>query len=270
MLLHIRRCKSLSTNCHKKLPKVNVMQKANIILTSLSIALLLTIVGLSNASPVGTPGVGVGNTATYGNVNFDWSSNDPSATPPSQWIGLNGTAWFRGTIENIAGTNVTINSLIHYNNGTEDTELGWVDVDTGQGDMTLFLISANLNVSNPIYITGDYSDLTINETIPMPYPGGQRQTNHVNVTTEVTSEFFNVSLSMNLYWDKATGVLTQMSIISNQTMTYTTNYSISMQLTDSSVWVVPEFGMPLFVLLLSSAALVTLVARRKLRRTQIR
>jgi hypothetical protein len=246
------------------------MQKANIILTSLSIALLLVMVGLSNASPAGTPGVSVGNTATYGNVNFDWFSNDPSATPPTQWADLNGTTWFRGTIENITGTNVTISSLIHYDNGTEDTGIGWVDVDTGEGNMTLFLTSSNLNVGDPIYTTGDYSGFSINETIPMTYPGGSRPTNHVNVTMEMTTEFVNVSLSMNLYWDKATGVLTEMSIISNQTMTYTTNYSISMQLADSSVWVVPEFGMPLFMLLLSSAALVTLVARRKLRRTQIR
>jgi len=258
----------LSTISRKKLSQVTCTQKTNILLTSLSIALLLVMVGLSNAS--GTPGVSVGNTATYGNVNFDWSSNDPSATPPAEWIGFNGTAWFSGTIENIAGTNVTISALLHYSNGTEDTELGWVDVDTGEGNMTLFLISANLNVGDPIYTTGDYSDLTINETIPMPYPGGSRQTNHVNVTMEESSELFNVSLSMNLYWDKATGTLTQVSIISNQTITYTTNYSVSMQLTDSNVWVVPEFGMPLIALLLSSAALVTLVATRKLRRTQIR
>jgi hypothetical protein len=227
-------------------------------------------VGLSNASPVGTPGVSVGSTATYGNVNFDWSSSDPSATPPAEWIGLNGTSWFRGTIENIAGTNVTISALLHYSNGTEDTEVGWVDVDTGEGNNTLFLTSANLNVSDPIYTTGSYSGFTINETIPMTYPGGSRPTNHVNVTMKESSELVNVSLSMNLYWDKATGVLTQLSMISNQTMTYTTNYSVSMQLTDSSVWVVPEFGMPLIVLLLSSAALVALVAARRLRRTQIR
>lgn len=239
-------------------------QKTYIILTSLSIALLLVMVSLSNASPVGTPGVSVGNTATYSNAHFYWSSNDPSATPPAEWVALNGTAWFRGTVENIAGTNVTISALLHYNNGTETTDSGWVDVDTGEGNTTLFLTSANLNAGDHIYTTGDYSDLTINETIPLTYPGGSRQTNHVNVTTEESSELINVSLSMNLYWDKATGVLTQMSIISNQTSTYTTNYSVSMQLTDSNVWVVPEFGMPLIALLLSSAALVTLVATRKL------
>jgi hypothetical protein len=241
-----------------------------IILTSLIVALLLVMVGVSNASLAGTPGVSVGDTATYGNVSFDWFSNDPTATPPSEWVGLNGTAWFRGTIQSIVGTNVTISMLLHYSNGTEETEIEWVDVDTGEGNLTLFLISADLNVGDPIYTTVEYSGFTINETIPVTYPGGQRQTNHVNVTMEESSEYINVSLSMNLYWDKTTGILTQMSIMSNQTMTYTTNYSVSIQLTDSSLWVVPEFGMPTLVLLLSSTALVTLVVTGKLRRKQIR
>jgi len=240
------------------------------ILTVLSIALLSIMIGLSNASLVGTPGVNVGNTFTYGNVNFHWYSNDPSATPPAQWMGVNGTAWFKGTIQNIAGTNVTISALLHYSNGTENTQNGWVDVNTGEGNMTMFLIAANLNVGDVVYTGGSYSGLTINETVPMTYSGGSRQTNHVNVTDQESSAYFNFSMSMNLYWDKATGALSQMSIISNQTSTYTTNYSVAMQLTDSNVWVVPEYGMPLIALLLSSVALVTLAAARKLRRTEIR
>lgn len=246
------------------------MRKIDIISTSLIAALLLVMVCLSNVSLAGTPGVSVGNTATYGNVSFDWFSNDPAATPPTEWMGLNGTAWFKGTIQNVAGTNVTISSLLHYSNGTEDTEVGWVDVDTGEGNLTLFLISANLNASSPIYTTGEYSGFTINETIPVTYPGGQRQTNHVNVTMEQISAIINISISMNLYWDKATGVMTQMSMMSNQTMTYTTYYSVSMQLTESSVWVVPEFGMPSIVLLLFTTTLITSVVTRKLRRRQIR
>jgi hypothetical protein len=247
------------------------MQKTNFILTSLSVALLLIMIGLSNASLAATPGVSVGNTFTYGNMNFDWSSNDPSATPPIEWMTLNGTAWFRGTVQNIAGTNVTVSTLLHYNNGTESTELGSVDVDTGDGNMTLFLTSSNLNFGDPVYTTGDYSGFTINETIPMTYPEGSRQTNHVNVTMEESSELYSISLSMNLYWDQATGVLTQMSIISNQTITYNTYYSVSVQLTDSSQWVIPEFvGMPMILLLLCSAALVTFATTRKLRNKQIR
>jgi len=252
---------------NKRVSKGDCVRKTNIIFASFIVVLLLGLVGLSNAPLAATPGVSVGNTATYGNASFNWYSNDPTATPPSEWTTLNGTAWFRGTIQSIVGTNVTISALLHYSNGTEDTEVGWVDVGTGEGNMTLFLVSANLNVGDPVYTTGDYSGFTINETVPMTYPGGQRQTNHLNVTMQESSEYVNVSLSMNLYWDKATGILTQMSMMSNETETYTTDYSVSFQLTDSNVWVVPEFGMPLIVLLLFSATLVTLVAKRKLRKT---
>jgi hypothetical protein len=245
------------------------MEKDKIISAFLPVALLLALVVVTNASPVGTPGVSIGNNFTYGNVSFDWYSNDPNATPPTEWIGLNGTAWFRGTVENVAGTNVTISSLLHYNNGTEETESGWIDVDTGGGNMTLFLISANLNAGNSIYSSGDYSTFTINETIPMTYPGGSRETNHINTTMEVSSPPYYVNLSMNLYWDRATGVLTKLSMISNQTMTYTTNYSVSMELTGSNEWAVPEFfGLPPTLLLLASLALVTLASIRKLRKTQ--
>ena len=249
--------------------KVIYMKKVSIVLTSIS-AVLLLMIALSNASSAGTPGVSAGNIFTYGNVNFDWSSNDPSASPPSQWESFNGTAYFKITVQSVVGTNVSISGLIHYSNGTEDTGTGWVDTDTGEGNMTLFLISANLNVNDTVYTSGDYSTYTINETVPITYPGGNRPANHVNVTMAESIEGFNVSLSMNLYWDKATGVLAQMSIVSNTTLTYTTNYAISMQLTESNVWTIPEFGMLTLALLLSSAALVTLVATRRLRRTLLR
>jgi hypothetical protein len=74
---------------------------------------------------------------------------------------------------------------------------------------------------------------------------------------------------MNLYWDKATGVLTKLSITENETITYTTDWSVSFDLTSSSIWVVPEFnGLPPTLLLLASLTLITLAQRRKLNKTQ--
>ena len=108
---------------------------------------------------------------------------------------------------------------------------------------------------------------TINETIP-----GARQTNHLNVTMEESSPpYATIYLSMNFYWDKATGVLTSLSMISNETITYTTDWSVSFELTASNKWVVPEFvGLPEILLLLASLTLVTLTHRRKLHNTQNR
>ena len=128
------------------------MEKGKSILAFLLIAMLLAICGVSAAAPVRTSGVNAGDTFTYGNASFSWYSDDPTATPPAEWEGMNGTAWFLVTIENVVGTNVTISSLSHYNNGTETTEGGWLDVDTGDSvNMSLFLISANLNAGDSIY-----------------------------------------------------------------------------------------------------------------------
>jgi hypothetical protein len=248
------------------------MDKGKIILAFLLIALLFAI-GKPAAASVRTPGVSVGDTFTYSNVSFNWYSNDPSATPPTEWEGLNGTAWFRGTVGNVVGTNVTSSSLSHYNNGTERTQNGWLDVDTGDGvNMSLIFVSANLNAGDFIYSSGIYSTWYINETISRTYPGGPRDTNHINVTMEASSPpYAYIYLSTNFYWDRATGVLTKVSITSNETTTYTTNWSVTFELTGSNKWTVPEFvGLPQILLLLASLTLVTLAHRRRLYKTQNR
>ncbi len=244
------------------------MDKVRIILAFLAIFLLLTIAGITNSTPFGTPGVSVGNNFTYGNVSFEWYSNDPSAIPPAEWSDLNETAWLLGTVDNIVGTNVSISSVIHFINGTEKTEDNWIDVDTGEGNMTMMLISANLNAGDPIYSGSTYSSWTINETIPITYPGGSRETNHMNTAMEMSMPPYYISFSMNMYWDKTTGILTKLYVTSNQTTAYTTYYSVSMELTESNQWIVPEFfGLLTTLLLLAALASFTLVLKRKLNKT---
>jgi len=248
------------------------MEKGKIVLAFLTIALLLAMIGASTAVPVRTPGVNVGDTFTYGNGSFNWYSNDPSATPPTEWKDLNQTDWFLVSVENVVGTNVTGSFLSHFSNGTETTEGGWVDVDTGDdGNMSLFFISANLDSGDSIYSSGEYSTWMINETIPKTYLGGPRDTNHLNITMEMSEPPFYVYLSWDVYWDRTTGVLVEMSMSSNQTMIYTTAWSFSIELTESNKWVIPEFAGPLqTLLLLTSLTLATLVCRRKMHKTQNR
>src|SRR4030042_4590947 len=107
------------------------MENGKIVWAFLSIAFLLAIIGASTAVPVRTPGVSVGDTFTYGNGSFNWYSDDPEATPPDEWKDLNQTEWFLVSVENVVGTNVTGSFLSHFCNGTETTEGGGLDVDTG-------------------------------------------------------------------------------------------------------------------------------------------
>jgi hypothetical protein len=248
------------------------MKKEKIILAVCPIALLLAMISASAADPVRTPGVTSGDTFTYGNFNFYWYSNDSSATPPAEWEDIENAEWFSVTVENVVDKNITGSLMVHFNNGTEMTDNGWVDVDTGEdANMSMFFIAANLNIGDSIYSSGDYLGWLINETIQRTYDGNMRDTNHYNMTMEYSMESYYVYSSMNFYWDKTTGALVEMSMKLNQTiLTHTTQYSISLELTGSNVWVVPEFGLPQTLLLLASLMLITIAYKLKLQKPRNR
>jgi len=247
------------------------MKEEKIILASVPIFLLLAMISISATAPTRQPGVTVNDSFTYGDLSFTWYSNNESATPPPEWKSLNETEWFSFTVQSIVGPNVTCNLQAHYTNGTDEYEGGWINVDTGDNDnMTWFLIAANLNPNDSIYTMGEFSTWTINETIQKTYNGVQRDINHINMTIEESEPgVLYVNVSENFYWDKATGAITEISVFYNETINFTslitTVYSVSLELTESNVWVVPEFtGLSQTLLLIASLTLVTLVSKRKL------
>jgi hypothetical protein len=245
------------------------MIKGKIILACVPIFLLLAMISISATAPTREPGVAVGNMFKYGNLSFTWYSNNESAAPPPEWKSLNETEWFSFTVQSIIDTNVTCSLQAHYTNGTDVSEGGWIDVNTGDNEnMTWFLIAANLNPNDSIYTMGDYSTWTINETIQKTYNGVQRDINHINMTIEESEPpYAYVNVSENFYWDKATGAIMELSVFYNETINIptptSTVYSVSLKLSDSSV--VPEFiGLPQTLLLIASLTFVTLVSKRKL------
>ena len=214
-----------------------------------------------------TVGVSMGDTFTYSYV-VNWNSNDPSATVPSNLVSINETQWEKVSITAVSGTNITGTLTAHYKNGTETTIDGWVNVDTGDGEnMTALFISAGLVPGDSIYTGSDYSTYLINETVSRTYPGGMRDTDHINTTAESSSSIIgNLSITTNMYWDKSTGFLVDLSIEeSNQTGTYLTTWLEALQIIGSSVWPVPEFSSwPLALLtLITVTSAVTLMSRRK-------
>ena len=70
---------------------------------------------------------------------------DPNATfPPPDWEMLeemNETEWMLCTFESISGTNITLQFTSHFKNGAEIIQNGYIDVDTGDGNMTYVVIT---------------------------------------------------------------------------------------------------------------------------------
>jgi hypothetical protein len=230
------------------------MNSRIVLLNLFAIFLLLALVGAASAQ-TRTVGVSVGNKFRY-NIIVTWSSNDTSATPPSDVVEANNTQWFDVTITAISGTNITTQITNHMKNNTELTGGGWKDVNTGSGNLTMFFISANLTAGDSVYASSSYK---INETVPRTYLGGVRDTNHFNMTSPVIG-------TQSIYWDKSTGVFVEFLMETTTNMgAYTTTTSIGYQIVSSDLWVVPEFPSwtPLLLILISVTSATIVIARQK-------
>jgi hypothetical protein len=242
------------------------MKKIVVLLTLVSVFLMCVTMTSAQERVVG---VTAGDWFEYDVVDISWSSNDPDAMfPPSgnEWLkDMNETEWTQTSVVNVSGMNITCQSTTHFKNGTEETSGGYIDIDTGTNvNMTFMAISANLDVNDTIYASGYYSSLAINETIVRTYPDTVRDTNHLNVTRGPNSWTINETeyyyyYAMNFYWDKSTGILVEDSFEEiNQTGEYLTTWSALFKISQSNIWVVPEFPMWTSMLLILPALTVTI------------
>jgi len=246
------------------------MNKKILLLTLVSLFLLSAMVVTSVTAQVRTVGVSEGDWFKYEDISVSWSSNDPNMTIPDHIKEFNDTEWMLFSVTDVSGTNITFQMVAYYKDGSNETEVAYLDIDTGLSDYASFMaISANLNANDPIYSSGYYSAWKINETIVMTYPDEVRNTNHVNITAEDSgwqneTEFYHCT-SLILYWDRSSGIIVEASEEQiNQKGDYQTSYSYSLRITESNVWIIPEFPsflvLPLFMM---ATLLAVTVYKRK-------
>jgi len=99
------------------------------------------------------PGVAVGNTFIY-TYTLDIIQMVPQAF--SRFIPrADGPAKSMDSAQIIitedSGTTVTTQMVMHFKNGTQQSNTDLTNVSTGQGNLTMFLIAANLNPNDSIY-----------------------------------------------------------------------------------------------------------------------
>jgi hypothetical protein len=248
------------------------MKQKTVLLNFVLVFLLSAMAVTAAAAQERTVGVAEGDWFTY-EVNASWNSTDPNAPfPPSaygDWEIMNGTEWAKVTIMGVSGTNVSLQYVSHYKNGTDEIGSGYIDIDTGdEANATFTLISANLDVNDNLYTSGNYSMWAINETIARTYPDGVRNTNHVNMTYgnswTVNETECHYYYCINFYWDKETGMLVEDSFeVSNQTEDYLTTWSVVSTIIDSSAWIIPEFPAGSSILVISVILTVTIIGIKR-------
>ncbi len=245
----------------------------------LQVAFVLALSGIIFSASVlaqeRTVGVNIGNFFRYADITSNWSSNDPNSTIPPAWEEYNEMEWYYAFVEDVSGTNITFQTVQRFKNGTEK-EGGYIDIDTGDGNMVMFAISANLEANDTIYASGINSNLQINETVVRTYQEGVRNTNHLNQTGELSGTWNQIDYyyyySVNHYWDKPTGIQVELNVeVINQTGQYLSTWSMAARITESNVWVIPEFPTWASILLVFIVLTVSIaIYKRRLLKTPIR
>ena len=166
-------------------------------------------------------------------------------------------------IQNVSGTNVTGIFTIKYENGTEYFQTGSVDLVSGEGDLRSWLISADLNAGDSLYTSEP--EETINETTVQMYNWGSRETNHVVYSYNFSVEEDYSYLSVDMFWDKETGVVTELTFEADAFVNGTVIVgSAEWIITDSSILEdVPEFTQIALILTIVAVTLSISVLKYK-------
>ena len=190
-----------------------------------------------------TVGVNVGDSFTY-NITSTSTLIGLDAVEPPGFFQYNQTDYYKITITDINGTNVSLNTIWHFKNGTDVTGKQQIDIANGKkADENGFwaIYPADLNVGDLLRPTG-FDELKVNRTDTRVFADSERWNNfwfidnqfyNVNDPTQSTQRYDYTGVT----FDKATGMLetlTNYQEYNNPAMKQT----ITWNLFSSSVWAV--------------------------------
>ncbi|MFP3985456.1 MAG: DNRLRE domain-containing protein [Candidatus Bathyarchaeia archaeon] len=197
------------------------------------------------AAPEVDVGVKAGDRAGYGDILFEYASNMPGYEEPPVEMNV---SWTYIEILGVENSNVTARYTVIWKNGTEQTEVVWGDIATGEGNLSVGIVPPSLGAGDEIsanltsYGIEEQLRLTINGTVTRRYAGANREVNYVNITYPIVHG--NVTYgawNMSFYWDKKTGVMCEevisfrMSYMDNETYYYM-NMSMLWRMTATNMW----------------------------------
>lgn len=215
----------------------------------------------SGFAQVRTAGVSEGDWFKY-NFSFEYDSELNMTSEDFPFADFLDGEWVTLTIQDVSGTNVTVQFTIHFENGTENLQNGSVDLITGEGDLRNWLISADLNANDSLY----ESEINerINETIIQTYHWGSRETNHLIYSYNFSEGEDYSDLSVDMFWDREMGILTELSFEAEVQLNGTSmDASAFWIITESNMEDVPEFTQPVFMLVMATSILLISIFKKK-------
>jgi uncharacterized membrane protein len=235
------------------------LKRKSVTVVLLSVALLCVALGVRSTLGIYLPstrtvGVQVGNWATY-SVLAEGNMTGFNATTPESYT---------FTITGISGANVTCQTFEKFTNGTQETGTGSVDVNSGSGNMTGFLIAANLNQNDSVYngSGGFFPGAIINYTTTRNYLGSNVEVCQSNTTERTTTVEYSYFDSYNFTWFRANGMLAEATVNMTEVVsgTFSWLYEHIIVTSNSSV---PEFPESLVLPLLAAFSILAVVIAKK-------
>jgi hypothetical protein len=190
-----------------------------------------------------TPGVKIGDYFVYSITgSSDLQSLDATVSPGFDQY--NQTDYFKVTVTGVSGSNVSIDTLWAFKNGTQESGQQTIDLSSGNESVTngfWAIYPSNLNVGSLLRPTGT-DGLKVNMTDTKAYASSSRQRNF----WFIENEFYDVNDPTHntlrddytgVYFDKQTGMLETLNNISAFNNPLKTE-SITWKLVSTNVWAV--------------------------------
>ena len=261
--------------------------KTRLYITIIMISLLLLgVIRAASAQDI-VAGVAPGNEFTY-SVTAAYSSNDPNAKMPDNLIDIQATDYYKVTIGNVSGPEIGLHTKWQFTNGTTVETNGSVNIETTDTVGGFWaILPANLTAGDRIHPHYGPDQSTINETVIWTYTNYTRETNHLVLDSAYQNKDNPQSTyteHLDTYFDKQTGMLVQLSDVSNYVNpTFTT--TITWKLIEQNVWTYsspgsfppePLLSLPVIIAIVVIVAIVVVVVgivvsnkRRNERRKQL-
>jgi hypothetical protein len=187
----------------------------------------------------------------------NWDSTDPAATVPTLYEELNTTQFIRITVITVSGSLINVDVTRHFNNGTEQTQNGNIDVNTQVLEIpySSLIIRADANPGEKIYPAGGHATLT--DTATRTYDVGQIDTIRY-VSPDATGAN---TQKTEIYYSRTNGVGVEYNFVTQETSgSYVTTTRETLLMKS---WVIPEFPVTAVLMILLLAIPVLLIAYKK-------
>ncbi len=207
------------------------------------------------------PGVTAGMEFTYSQSSL-WLSSDASLQQPAGLVDVNMTDYYKVTVTEVSGSNVSTHIRWHFTNSTDIEKDGSVSVETTayQGGFWL-IVGSELNATDRVHPNSAQDFSTINETVAWNYGAYQRSANHLSlVFANEKSDFpdSNYVENVDTYFDRQTGALVQLEDTHTNSNPLTT-LKVTWRLISQNAWASSDIQQDMSLQVIISAAAVVII-----------